>query len=68
MTPAEIAQTRRMIRTARRACVNYMMQIRAKERRQEQPSHEALMGLAENDRLIQRLENELANAGVAVEV
>ncbi len=67
MTPAEIAQTKRLLQAAQRTCVNYMMHIRAKERRNEQPSSESITGLAETEQLITRLENDLIAAGVEVE-
>jgi hypothetical protein len=67
MTPAEIAQTKRMLATATRDYVHYAMKVRSYEQRNATPPHELVMRMQENDYTIKRLERDLIAAGVEVE-
>ena len=68
MTPAEIAQTKRMLRTATRDYVHYKLKMRLYEQRNEAVPYDVLMSIQDSDRTIKRLEDDLIAAGVQVEV
>jgi hypothetical protein len=68
MTPAEIAQTNRMLITARRNYVHYCTKARGYEQRGLDVPSNIRMSLTDEDRTIKRLEDELIAAGVQVEV
>ncbi len=67
MTPAEIAQTNRMLTVARRDYVHYSMKARGYEQRQLDIPPGISMAINDSERTIKRLEDELIAAGVEVE-
>jgi hypothetical protein len=68
MTPAEIAQTKRLLKIAYRNYVHYSMKVRTAQQAGKQPSAESVAGVADNERYIRQYERELEAAGVEVEV
>ncbi len=67
MTPAEIAQTRRMLRIATRDYVHYSMKARSYEQRQLDIPPGVRMAIVDCQSTIDRLQAELCAAGVEVE-
>ncbi len=68
MTPAEIAQTKRMLAVARRDYVHYRMKARGYEQRALDVPTGVQMAADDCERTINRFERELTAAGVEVEV
>ena len=67
MTPAEIAQTRRILHTAQRDLLHYRQRAVLYINRNQEPPGNLQMSILDNERTIERLERELIDAGVEVE-
>ena len=67
MTPAEIAQTKRMLTVARREYVHYCTKAQGYIHKQQDPPVGIRMAIEDSQRTIERFEHELIAAGVEVE-
>jgi hypothetical protein len=67
MTPAEIAQTNRMLTTARRNYVHYCTKALPYQRRGDDIPTDIIMAIVDSERTIKRLEDDLIAHGVQVE-